>query len=503
MRLAAVLLKLALAAAAGLFTAEAGWAAEPAVNAKPVQYVRICSGYGDGFYYVPGTDTCVKLGGYLRVQTEYNMGGGAAPDGTLGQVAQARYNRVDTNDIDFRVRASLTFDARSQTEFGVLRSYIELGIQQTTPANNTNGAVFWSRAFIQWAGFTVGRAESFFDIVSYGFVAWNNIRTVSETPFGWNVWAYTAQLGNGFSATLSLEDPNRDNFVVDGTAPAAFGYGGVTTDNAFAGQSATNTGMRMPDVVGQLRVSQTWGFAAVAFALHDVAGAYFGTPNNVANGHPADKKGWAVSAGVLLILPNGDELGFNGQYSIGAAGYGAAASQWAILKPGTSVGLGWAVDGVFDNGREIELTTVWNVVAFYEHSWNERWRTSWFGGYAKVDYNNAATQIINSHLPAAAPGTVVCGVPVGGAAWPPIAIPAGGAGNSCNPDFSLIELGTRTVWNPYPNLDIGIQLLYTRLNTAYKGVGIVAPGGPQNAVPIVDNQDIVSVLFRWQRNFYP
>jgi hypothetical protein len=37
------------------------------VKAQPVQYVKICSLYGDGFYYIPGTDTCLKLGGYLRV----------------------------------------------------------------------------------------------------------------------------------------------------------------------------------------------------------------------------------------------------------------------------------------------------------------------------------------------------------------------------------------------------------------------------------------------------
>ena len=45
------------------------------VKAKPVQYVKICSLYGDGFYYIPGTDTCLKMGGYMRVQAEYNMGG--------------------------------------------------------------------------------------------------------------------------------------------------------------------------------------------------------------------------------------------------------------------------------------------------------------------------------------------------------------------------------------------------------------------------------------------
>ena len=55
------------------------------VKAKPVQYVKICSLYGDGFYYIPGTDTCLKIGGYLRVQAEYNMGGGG--------VRRARHDR--------------------------------------------------------------------------------------------------------------------------------------------------------------------------------------------------------------------------------------------------------------------------------------------------------------------------------------------------------------------------------------------------------------------------
>ena len=51
------------------------------LKAAPVQYVKICSLYGDGFYYIPGTDTCLKMGGYLRVQAEYNMGGGGVPIG--------------------------------------------------------------------------------------------------------------------------------------------------------------------------------------------------------------------------------------------------------------------------------------------------------------------------------------------------------------------------------------------------------------------------------------
>ncbi len=49
-------------------------AADLPVKAKAVEYVRICSLYGAGFYYIPGTDTCIKIGGYLRVDTTFNGG---------------------------------------------------------------------------------------------------------------------------------------------------------------------------------------------------------------------------------------------------------------------------------------------------------------------------------------------------------------------------------------------------------------------------------------------
>ena len=61
---------LLLGTAAGLLAVAGAQAADMPVKAKPVQYVKICSLYGDGFYYIPGTDTCIKIGGYLRVQTE-------------------------------------------------------------------------------------------------------------------------------------------------------------------------------------------------------------------------------------------------------------------------------------------------------------------------------------------------------------------------------------------------------------------------------------------------
>ena len=213
----------------------------------------------------------------------------------------------------------MSLDVRDQTEYGTLRSYFRIGIQQTTPADGHGGAVFWDRAFIQWAGFTIGKAQSFYDTVSYAAYTYTNQRTGSDTrDIGWNVWAYTADFGYGFSATLSLEDPNRGRSVVDVTQASFLIPAAVVNDNAFGLQSATNNGMRMPDVIVNLRLDQGWGNASASFAIHDVAGAYFGTPNNVNNGHPKDVKGWAVSAGAELKLPGNDVVGINGQYSVGA-----------------------------------------------------------------------------------------------------------------------------------------------------------------------------------------
>jgi hypothetical protein len=53
--------------AVGIVGAGGVQAADMPVKAQPVQYVKICSLYGDGYYYIPGTDTCLKLGGYVRV----------------------------------------------------------------------------------------------------------------------------------------------------------------------------------------------------------------------------------------------------------------------------------------------------------------------------------------------------------------------------------------------------------------------------------------------------
>ena len=71
---------LLLGTAAGLVAVAGAQAADLPVKAKPVQYVKICSLYGAGFYYIPGTDTCIKVGGFMRTEWNYNAGGSFLPD---------------------------------------------------------------------------------------------------------------------------------------------------------------------------------------------------------------------------------------------------------------------------------------------------------------------------------------------------------------------------------------------------------------------------------------
>ena len=63
-----------LGGAAGLVAVGAAQAADLPVKAKAVEYVKVCSLYGAGFYYMPGSDICLKLGGFVRYQ--FNVGPG-------------------------------------------------------------------------------------------------------------------------------------------------------------------------------------------------------------------------------------------------------------------------------------------------------------------------------------------------------------------------------------------------------------------------------------------
>src|SRR5262249_58564211 len=115
-----------------------------------------------------------------------------------------RETRPDPANFGFRVRSVVSIDLRTKTEYGPLRSYMNVGAQWSTnngTADN-NAAVadtlFVSRGFIQFAGFTAGRIRSFFDINSFSSFTYSNPRISGDTSHTDGIYglAYTAQFGN-------------------------------------------------------------------------------------------------------------------------------------------------------------------------------------------------------------------------------------------------------------------------------------------------------------------
>src|SRR5436309_11549705 len=148
---------LLLGSAAGLVVVSGAQAADLPVKAKPVQYVRICDLYGAGFYYIPGSEICLKIGGYVQADYGWNRAGSGQPHYTGGNGAQDR----TVNPYSSRHRAHFNFDSRTQTSYGTLRTYVAVHIENRDLNSVT---VSPARAFIQWAGFTFGHTKSYSDI---------------------------------------------------------------------------------------------------------------------------------------------------------------------------------------------------------------------------------------------------------------------------------------------------------------------------------------------------
>jgi len=276
---------LLLGSAAGLIAVGGAQAADLPVKAKAVEYVKICSLYGAGFYYIPGTDTCIKLGGYLRA--EVAVGTNSVYNGNFSGAGGA-HNRL-SNYYTMRSREDLNIDTRTATEYGVVRTFFDATFSWTTggytgggttaydsaPAGTSGsgsvagGALGVYYAFIQFAGFTMGKAVSQFSApwTNYPGNNFDGLVGGGGTVTGVNQFTYTADFGQGVTAAFSAQDQVQyyQAGINNLGTPGTFGYG--TNDTA---------GSRSPDLVGMVRVDQAWGLFQASVAAHENHAGYYG-----------------------------------------------------------------------------------------------------------------------------------------------------------------------------------------------------------------------------------
>ncbi|MCX7313869.1 MAG: porin [Alphaproteobacteria bacterium] len=498
---------LLLVSAAGLVAVSGAQAADLPVKAKPVEYVKVCSLYGAGFYYVPGTDICLKVGAYFRA--EYAVGTfGASLTNLDATGADGQRTRISGPDYQQRARAFIFLDTRQQTAYGTLRAYMNVGHSSDFAANASSAAaVYANRAFMQLAGFTWGLATSYYDFYSSPATSYSVPWSSDTGDGGWKIAAYTAQLGNGVSGTISFEEPRRQ-IVSNQSLGNPLGVGAVIG-------SGDTTKVRMPDFVGNLRIDQAWGSAQLMGAIHEVGGGYYGTTltGSQGNGHPNDKIGFAVGAGIKINVPMigpGDYLQAQVNYTEGASRYAAttpaAAGNPGIFKGGTSLGAGFFSDGIFCGssaagvvgcpagtaaGQSVQLTTVWSAQAAYEHFWTPSLRTSLVGAYTDVSYNaTASAQMCTGQLTG---GLNLLN-----------ALTNCGSGSF---DWSYYSISSRTQWNITKDFYVGLEGYYGHLNTMSKGQTVNYTANTGSAQPTgtrtLADQDVWVYRMRVHRDLVP
>ncbi len=464
---------LLLGTAAGLMAVTGSMAADlPSRKAAPAEYVRVCSAYGAGFFFIPGSDTCLQLSG--RVRAQYQWGDS--------------YSRND-NTTGFRSMLRFGMDARTQTEYGTVRAVARLSVERRTGYATTgsgvragtvivaggvdtigriNTQVNIEAAFIQFAGITAGRAGSFFDFMGvdeYHGLAYSAVTT--------NLLAYTASFGGGFSATLSIEDSNERRY-----ASSAFdrttGVGISFTENIVGGLAVLPGTWTAPvflplqrsrsaDFVGNLRLEQGWGSAQLSAAI---------VSHNNSAGAPAEKLGYAIQGGLRFNLP---ALAAGSNLQLNAA-YGQAANSYVFSNAwtgGTNNGFGAAGTGKISvstsdqvyvwNGvsYSVSQAKAWSVAGALQHFWTPRVRSTFGMSYYAVDYAG----FMNT------------------------------AGTSRFRDYGVFTVMGNLIWSPVRNMDIGVEVLYSTVNV--KGLPVAATNVPG----LTKKDDALVARLRIQRDF--
>ncbi len=466
-----------LGSAAVLVAAVSAQAADlPSKKAAPATYVKICDAYGAGFFYIPGTDTCVKLGGYVRAEYQYVPAQNTYDRSGALQTASVASSSTPKNLQDttgYEVRGRIDVDARTPTAMGVARTFIRLRGANTSGIRNTaitttgynmstasTSGITVESASVQWAGFTFGIAPENYSMMPSHFY---NANPWSGFPNGMKQIAYTANFGGGITATVALED-RRDH-----------GYGGNTVHTASAGT----------DVVANLRLDQSWGFAAVhglwgnnsyytgTTGLPIISGTDFAGVGSTGAVDTKNKSSYAIGATVNYKLPMiaaGDQVWFTANYADGALGMllsdgglsnvnspankrlmGGLVRVDANLVP-TNTGTAAAVGNVKG----------WNVAGAFTHYWAAQWRSNLSAGYIEF---NPPTQGQTTAM-----------------AW--------GKGQLQVYTGSLI-------YSPAKDLDIGLELQYASLKNKVQNASsnFVAAGSPGLS------ENNISTKLRVERSF--
>jgi hypothetical protein len=353
---------------------------------------------------------------------------------------------------------------------------------------------------VQFGGLTAGRAVSFFTHPDLPAPNFGDLRFDDPANAEVNLLAYTFSFGNGFSATVSLEDgtERRVNNALDFPL---FGVG--STSPVFAPLAFTYGGERVPDVVANIRYTGTWGGAQLSGALHqirDVAAGLTtvggvtvpvinpvtGLPNPA---HADTDYGFAIAAHAYANLPflgTGDTGWISATYTDGAVGYingGQSGSISDAFIGAGPLGLPFADAFVDPLSGEFKTNKAYGLAGGINHNWTTTIQTNIFGSWMRFDAPGIAQYVIPASAATIASGT---------------------AGTTTGlVDFNEYRVGANAIWTPVEGFLIGVEALYIRVDPRGRvAVPITnAAGEPTGFSRSASSEDIWEGRLRIQRDF--
>lgn len=364
-----------------------------------------------------------------------------------------------SNDSGQTATASLQMDARTTTEYGLLRSFFDIRVSQNSPAQNGSQGAAVDKAYIQFGPWSFGKFQSFFDFYADAF---NNIGLLGSDTSAVGA-VYSFEIGNGVFLTAGLEDrsplgfnsqPVWSNFYDPATGATASPFPTIAGGAVGTYGSALSTaGYRVPDGVVQLlwdSGANGWGSAQLSAAVHQARMAYpidVGLFNGDSLG--ASKAGWAVQGGVkvnLGMLGAGDTAYIQAAYAQGALSYiglgSNAPANFGLTQNATSNQV-ISADAFATAGGQVKLAQGFNVLAAIDHVWTPTFDTALWGSYTNV--NNPSQPLIGSTALAAAPfGPIVPGVTA--------------------PDWHVYQVGAQASWVPVKGLKFAGTVNYFNIN---------------------------------------
>ncbi|WP_429153919.1 porin [Aminobacter sp. BE82] len=200
-------------------------------------------------------ETCLRVGGYLRLETGFGPLFGIDVDGDRDR--DAYYTLA---------RFQLQTDARAETEFGTFRTYANINFQEKRDAAEAVHSAEIEMAMIELGGFFAGVNDSLFITQTYYAGAVSNDAIVGYGPFTTTMLGYTYTGSNGLTLAAALEGGWGED-VIDSYMPRvviggayAQDWGSVTAVAGYDSVAEEWTGKLRLDLTVSDRIS-LWAMA--------------------------------------------------------------------------------------------------------------------------------------------------------------------------------------------------------------------------------------------------